>query len=133
MRPKTEGLLETSLYVGDVGASAQFYETIFGFKMIADFRPRGCAMKAGERQVLLLFQKGGSRDLQSSPHDGDGELHVAFAIAQAELTAWEAWLVENGIAVEEKHTWELGGQSLYFRDPDRHLIEIATPGVWTVY
>jgi len=26
----------------------------------------------------------------------------------------------------------LGGWSLYFRDPDRHLIELATPGTWSV-
>ena len=36
-------------------------------------------------------------------------------------------------AVEEKRAWESGGQSIYFRDPDRHLIEIATPGVWSIY
>ena len=36
-------------------------------------------MHAGARQVLLLFKKGASRAIQS-PHDGDGELHVAFAI-----------------------------------------------------
>jgi catechol 2,3-dioxygenase-like lactoylglutathione lyase family enzyme len=47
--------------------------------------------------------------------------------------SWEAWLAENGISVEEKRTWDLGGQSVYFRDPDRHLIEIATPGVWSIY
>jgi catechol 2,3-dioxygenase-like lactoylglutathione lyase family enzyme len=89
-------------------------------------------MQTGKRQVLLLFKKGGSR-LIESPHDGDGELHVAFAIAASELMSWEAWLAENGIAVQEKRTWELGGQSVYFRDPDRHLIEIATPGVWSIY
>ena len=81
-------------------------------------------MQAGNRQVLLLFKKGGSRTIQS-PHDGDGELHLAFAIPAAELTSWEVWLVQNGIAMEEKRTWGLGGQSLYFRDPDRHLIEVA--------
>ncbi len=70
-------------------------------------------------QVLLLFKKGGSRAIQS-PHDGDGELHLAFAIPAAELASWEAWLAENGIAVEEKRSRELGGQSLHFRDPDRH-------------
>jgi hypothetical protein len=68
-------------------------------------------MKAGTRQVLLLFKKDGSRDMPS-PHDGDGELHLAFAITAAELESWEAWLEENGIAVEEKRTWELGGHSL---------------------
>jgi catechol 2,3-dioxygenase-like lactoylglutathione lyase family enzyme len=80
----------------------------------------------------LLFKRGGSLAIQS-PHDGDGELHLAFAIPAAELASWEAWLAKNNIAVEEKRTWELGGQSLYFRDPDRHLIEVATAGVWSIY
>jgi catechol 2,3-dioxygenase-like lactoylglutathione lyase family enzyme len=91
-----------------------------------------CALEAGPRQVLLLFRKGASTAIPS-PHDGDGELHLAFAISAGELAAWEAWLAENGIAVEEKRGWELGGQSLYFRDPDRHLLELATPGVWSIY
>jgi catechol 2,3-dioxygenase-like lactoylglutathione lyase family enzyme len=132
MHPKTEGVLESSLYVADVASSAQFYQRIFGFRVISDFGERGCAMQAGNRQVLLLFKKGGSRTIQS-PHDGEGELHVAFAIPAAELASWEAWLAEKGIAVEEKRTWKLGGRSLYFRDPDRHLIELATPGVWSIY
>lgn len=132
MRPKNEGLLESSLYVADVARSAEFYRRIFGFEVISDFGERGCAMQAGSRQVLLLFKKGGSRTIQT-PHDGDGELHVAIAIPAADLAPWEAWLAENGIAAEEKRTWELGGQSLYFRDPDRHLVEVATPGVWSIY
>ena len=132
MHPKTEGILESSLYVRDVSQSAQFYEKIFGFRVISDFGERGCAMQAGDCQVLLLFKKGGSRDMQS-PHDGDGELHLAFAISAAELASWEAWLAQNGIAVEEKRAWERGGHSLYFRDPDRHLLEVATPGVWSIY
>lgn len=132
MHPKTNGILESSLYVADVAGSVSFYESIFGFLKIADFGERGCAMQTGKRQVLLLFKKGGSLAIQS-PHDGDGELHLAFAISAAELAVWEAWLAENGIAVEEKRTWDLGGQSLYFRDPDRHLLELATPGVWSIY
>jgi catechol 2,3-dioxygenase-like lactoylglutathione lyase family enzyme len=132
MHPRCEGVLETSLYVGDVAVSARFYEKLFGFSVICDFGERGCAMEAGNRQVLLLFKKGGSRSIQSQ-HDGEGELHLAFAIPASELTGWEAWLRKNEIRVEEKRTWELGGQSVYFRDPDRHLIELATPGVWSIY
>jgi len=49
------------------------------------------------------------------------------------LSRWDSWLAENGIAIEERKEWERGGTSLYFRDPDRHLLEIATPGVWTIY
>jgi catechol 2,3-dioxygenase-like lactoylglutathione lyase family enzyme len=132
MPPNTEGILESSLYVADVAHTARFYEKVFGFRVINDFGERGCAMQAANRQVLLLFKKGGSRDM-ISPHDGDGELHVAFAIAAVDLASWEDWLAEIEIAVEEKRVWELGGTSLYFRDPDRHLIEVATPGVWSIY
>ncbi len=130
--PTTGGILESALYVTDVARSAQFYEKIFGFRVISDFGDRGCAMEAGPSQVLLLFRKGGSRDIPT-PHDGEGELHLAFAISAANLVSWESWLAENGITVEEKRIWELGGRSLYFRDPDRHLLEVATPGVWSIY
>ena len=132
MHQKTEGLLESSLYVDDLARSVTFYRKIFGFRVISDFGDRGCALEAGHRQVLLLFKKGASRAI-TSPHDGDGELHLAFAIAASELHAWETWLASNGIAVEERRAWDLGGQSLYFRDPDRHLVEVATPGVWSLY
>jgi len=132
MPPKTDGILESSLYVNDLARSTRFYKEIFGFGIIADFGKRGCAMQAGPRQVLLLFKKGASRAIQS-PHDGDGELHIAFAIPAAELHGWEAWLQTKKIPIEEKRQWEFGGWSLYFRDPDRHLIEVATPGVWSIY
>ena len=132
MGPKTDGILESSLYVSDLPRSVRFYEETFGFRVISEFGERGCAMQAGTHQVLLLFKKGASRATQS-PHDGDGELHIAFAIPFAELANWESWLQTRGIALEEKRTWELGGWSLYFRDPDRHLVEVATPGTWSVY
>jgi catechol 2,3-dioxygenase-like lactoylglutathione lyase family enzyme len=132
MPPKTDGILESSLYVSDVPRSVRFYEETFGFGVIKEFGERGCAMHAGPRQVLLLFKKGASRAIQS-PHDGDGELHLAFAIPSAELPNWESWLQIREIVVEEKKKWELGGCSLYFRDPDRHLLELATPGTWPIY
>ncbi len=132
MPPTTRGILESSLYVDDLERSVHFYETIFGFPVIADFGERGCAMNAGNQQVLLLFKKGGSRSLES-PHGGDGELHIAFPTAADELSRWELWLAENEIGIEEKRTWDGGGRSIYFRDPDRHLLELVTPGTWSIY
>jgi len=85
------------------------------------------------RQVLLLFKKGASAHLPLAATDGSGQLHLAFAIPSSELDAWEAWLKECGVAIEEKKTWQRGGRSLYFRDPDGHLLELATPGVWSNY
>ena len=83
-------------------------------------------------QVLLLFRKRASTDIQS-PHDGHGELHIAFGVSEEELAAWETWLSMHAVEIEERKAWPSGGRSVYFRDPDRHLLELVTPGTWTVY
>jgi catechol 2,3-dioxygenase-like lactoylglutathione lyase family enzyme len=136
--PPIGGVLETSLYVEDVERAARFYESVFGFaRMVAD--PRLCALSVAGRQVLLLFKKGAS--LQPAPtaggtippHDGEGQLHLAFTIAASDLEPWERWLADKGIAIESKVTWDRGGRSLYFRDPDQHLVELITPGCWPIY
>jgi catechol 2,3-dioxygenase-like lactoylglutathione lyase family enzyme len=132
MPPAIKGVLETCLYVSDVERSARFYEEIFGFERGVDLGGRGRAMHAGGAQLLLLFKKGASREI-TAPHDGDGELHLAFAIAESDLEAWERWLERHAIGIEEKTTWPRGGRSIYFRDPDRHLLELVTPGTWPVY
>jgi catechol 2,3-dioxygenase-like lactoylglutathione lyase family enzyme len=50
-----------------------------------------------------------------------------------ELGAWSAHLEAQNVAVESRITWPRGGTSLYFRDPDGHSIEVATPGLWPSY
>ena len=66
-------------------------------------------------------------------HDGAGPLHIAFAIGKDELEQWEQHLASRGIAIEGATSWSRGGRSIYFRDPDGHLLELATPGLWAVY
>jgi catechol 2,3-dioxygenase-like lactoylglutathione lyase family enzyme len=130
--PKTDGILETALYVEDVERSVQFYRILFGFEVI-ESSPRLSALAVAPRQVLLLFKKGASVNLSPGATDASGQLHLAFAIPASELAAWEAWLKKQGLEIEERKSWERGGQSLYFRDPDQHLLELATPGVWSNY
>ena len=126
--PKLDALLESSLYVDDLARSVRFYETVLGLELMVSEGERLRAMGVAGRQVLLLFRKGASED-----HDGSGRLHVAFAIPAAELAAWEQRLAERGVGIESRTTWPRGGQSVYFRDPDGHLLELATPGVWPIY
>jgi catechol 2,3-dioxygenase-like lactoylglutathione lyase family enzyme len=136
-RPPLEGVLETSLYVSDLNASLQFYRDVFGFSPLYHDPARMAALNVGGRQVLLLFLKGASLQAIEVPgagtmpgHDGGGELHVAFAISTDDLAHWRAWLNQQAISIEAEIHWERGGHSLYFRDLDRHLLELATPGVW---
>ncbi len=91
------------------------------------------------RQVLLLFRRGATREPQIlpggtiGPHDAAGHIHLAFAVAAADLPAWRTTLAGQGVAVESEVRWQAGGTSLYFRDPDGHLVELATPGIWPIY
>ena len=136
--PAVSRVLETSLYVDDLDRAARFYEGLFGFERVfAD--ERLCALGVAGRQVLLLFKKGASTRPTVlpggtvPPHDGSGNLHLAFAIDAAELPAWEQALREHGVEVESRVDWPRGGHSLYFRDPDRHVLELVTPGCWSIY
>ncbi len=129
MPPKLTGILETTLYVDDLDCSQRFYERIFGLtQVIATDLHRLRVLQVKEGQLLLLFKRGGSPD-----HDGSGQNHLAFSVPKAELAAWERWLAENNLAIVERKKWQYGGESLYFRDPDGHLLEVATPGTWPVY
>jgi catechol 2,3-dioxygenase-like lactoylglutathione lyase family enzyme len=130
--PKLNCVLETALYVDDLDRSLNFYRMVFGFEAIFS-NERLHALNVEDRQVLLLFKKGASAKLPVSAHDGSGQSHLAFAIDADELAGWEKCLGQRGIAIEERKTWDRGGVSLYFRDPDGHLLELATPGVWSIY
>src|SRR5208337_1992543 len=64
------------------------------------------------------------------PHGASGAAHPCFAIPLGELAAWEAHLARHGLEVESRVSRQRGGQSRYFRDPDGHSLEVATPRPW---
>ena len=133
--PAVEGLLETSLYAGDIKATAAFYRDLFRFKALVE-SPRLVAFEVAERHVLLVFQAGATEDdlvdaRGTIPgHDGRGRLHLALSIAANDLDPWRDRLAERAIAIAGEYHWPRGGTSLYFRDPDGALVELATPGLW---
>ena len=136
--PKLLGVLETALYVDDLARACAFYEQTLGLPGIYRDQ-RLSAYDVGGRGVLLLFPRGHSletvhmRGGTIPPHDGSGPVHIAFSIAADELANWEARLRDADIAIEGRTKWPRGGESIYFRDPDGHLLELATPGLWPGY
>lgn len=137
--PKLGGILETAIHTEDMPRARAFYEGVLGLEPIfADNRLTAYAVAGHD--VLLVFRKGTTGETVVLPnggtipgHGGDGQLHVAFAIAKDELERWETFLAGRGVAVEGRNDWSRGGRSIYFRDPDGHLLELATPGLWAVY
>jgi catechol 2,3-dioxygenase-like lactoylglutathione lyase family enzyme len=135
---KLDRVIETCLYVDDLDRAGQFYEQVLGLSgLTRDSRFR--AYDVGGESVLLLFQRGATLETVHMPggtippDDGHGPLHMAFAIAADALPQWEERLRERGIEIEGRTDWSRGGHSIYFRDPDGHLLELATPGLWAIY
>lgn len=130
--PKIDAILETTLYVDSLGRSEAFYRDTLGFRVV-ESTDRLVAMQVAERQILLLCLKTVSSDDPIAQHHGDGRFHLALAISPDAYDDWKETLASSEVTIEHEHTWTLGGRSLYFRDPDGHLVELATPGVWTIY
>ena len=135
MTPKATGITESSLYVDDVPRAVEFYEKLLGATAIL-CEERFCVLRIVPGQVLLIFLRGASAqpsDLgfgRILGHDGSGPLHVCFGIGAGDVAAWEDRLADLGIPVESRIDWPRGATSLYFRDPDGHAVELATPGLW---
>ena len=136
--PSIGRVLETSLYVDQLERSIQFYTRLFGFeKMVAD--DRFCALNVSGQQVLLLFRKRATLEPVVfpggiiPPHDGDGQTHLAFTIAAKDEEEWTESLSVANVTIESRVTWPRGGFSLYFRDPDGHLLELVSQGCWAIY
>lgn len=136
--PAIRRVLETALYVDDLGRARRFYQDVLGLPVMVG-GDRLVAFDAGAGTVLLLFRRGASTggagrgDASVPGHDGQGPTHFALAVDRETLTAWRDHLTGCAVPIESERIWPRGGTSIYFRDPDGHLVELATPGVWETY
>ncbi len=132
------GLLESALYVEDVRTSAEFFSKVLGLEPMFESE-RLVALDAKRSGTLLLFKRGATiEDMKTAGgivpgHDGAGPVHMAFAIPDGSYDSWIARLASFDVKVRSEVRWPRGGMSVYFDDPDGHLIELATPGLWPNY
>lgn len=133
--PAIGGVLETAIYVDDMVRAVEFYEGVLGLAPMLR-TPRLTAFDAGSGGVLLVFARGLTADDSLTPggvvpgHDGSGRLHFALAIAEDAYEPWRAHLAGRSVAIRSEVRWPSSARSLYFDDPDGHLVELATPGLW---
>lgn len=136
--PALSGLLETALYVTDMDRSVRFFEEVLELRVMLRGE-RLTAFNAGGASVLLVFKRGASIEDMSGEggvvagHDGSGPLHMAFAIPEASYDEWLARLGNLNTKLRGEMKWAGGGRSIYFEDPDGHVLELATPGLWPNY
>ena len=72
-----------------------------------------------------------NQEPKTSAHREIRMLHLAFRADRENFLAAQRELDKRGIEFEfQDH--EIS-HSIYFRDPDGHLLELATPGLWAIY
>ena len=136
--PLPSAILETALDVADLARSMRFYAELFGYPVLVSDESF-CAYDVNGQQVLLLFRQGRDPGGTVLPfgkipsHGATGPGHVGFSVPEESLVAWRAQLGKLDIAIESEFRWPNGGASIYFRDPDGHLLELLSPGVWPTY
>lgn len=125
---KVERLDHLVLTVANIAQTCSFYETALGMRVV-EFQPGRVALHFGE-QKINLHEVGREFDPKAArPTAGSGDLCF---ITATPIDAVAAHLIACGVAIEEgpvPRTGALGPmRSVYIRDPDRNLVEIATYG-----
>ncbi len=131
---KLNGILETVLYVSDLGAAELFYRDILGLEPFTKVAGRHLFYRCGN-QVLLIFNPAATQDVSTAgipvpPHGATGPGHICFRAGAAEIDDWHDRLTTAGVEIEMDFEWPQGGRSIYFRDPAGNCLEFAEPRIW---
>ena len=121
------GLFETHLPVADLDRSVRFYRDVVGLPVALEVPERGAAFHwiGAPGQAMLGLWSLGSMPMGMS-------LHVAFEMALDDVLAAPARLREQGVeplsffgepADEPSVIGWMPAAGVYFRDPDRHMLE----------
>lgn len=125
---RVESLDHLVLTVADVDASADFYVRVLGMEKVV-FGEGRIALRFGGQKINLHPASSPLKPHAEHPARGSGDL--CFVTAHP-LTEWVEHLEACGVAVEEGPVPRTGAvgpmTSIYFRDPDGNLIEIAYYG-----
>ena len=128
--PRLIAIKETCIYTDDLSRLGDFYEGRLGLRHFS--RSETHLFFRMGASLLLCFDRAAVRAQRDLPrHWGEGELHFAFEVPRGD--PYDQWLKkvrDAGIAVEHEHSWPGGFRSFYFRDPDRHCVEVLEEGMW---
>lgn len=148
-------VLETCLYVRDMNQSLAFYINVLGLQ--PQIKSSRLTMFPLGNTTLILFQLGmtASDSVSESgivpghgpdeqtlialteendkPDSDSRRLHMHYCLAvssREEVEVWEEYLKSMEVKLRGSMNWQKGGKSVYFEDPDGHIGEIGSRGIW---
>src|SRR5207237_1042221 len=116
---KHRGLRHVALNVKDVADAADFYQRVFGMRIVWQPDPDNAYLSSGCDNLALHRAAVGDRSGQSLDHLG-------FIVATLdELQAGYLWAQENRVDIERPlRRHRDGSVSYYVRDPDGNAIQV---------
>lgn len=121
---KVERINHLVLTVKDIDETCSFYRDVLGME-VEDFTARKKALRFGD-QSLSLHQKGRGFDLEAAKPT-PGSIDIGFTVTES-IEQVKAELESKNIPIEglvERRSAAGKTTSIYFRDPDRNLIEVS--------
>ncbi|MGR3541498.1 MAG: VOC family protein [Hasllibacter sp.] len=129
--PSVSALDHLVLTVADPAATARFYTRVLGMRE-ETFRPADgttrTALRFGDQKINL--HRAGAEFAPKAARPGPGTADLCF-LSAVPLAEWRSHLAAHGVPVEAGPVPRTGARgpilSIYLRDPDGNLIEIANP------
>jgi catechol 2,3-dioxygenase-like lactoylglutathione lyase family enzyme len=120
---RTEGLDHVALTVADLRRSAEFYAGVLGLEQRREELREPVFMVAGGTGLALFTAEsyGGSGTGEPGPIR---VMHIAFRLGREQFDRARAELPAAGIEARFEDHGNV--HSLYFPDPDGHVVELAT-------
>jgi glyoxalase family protein len=123
------GIHHITLLVSSVDRSLAFYRNVLGMRLVEqtvnddDGSARHFIFGDADGQPLVTCLE--YPDLDEGKVGRGSTHHFALAVeTEEELAAWRSYLTEKGIPTTDVLD-RTGAKSIYLRDPDGHIVEIA--------
>lgn len=121
---------ENCLYVSDLERTRHFYHHNLGLPLISHVEGRHIFFRAGSSVLLCFLPEVTRAETKLPPHFAYGQQHLAFEVPAQEYAVWKKRLAEQEIEIVHEQYWKDDLYSMYFYDPDGHLLEIVPPHIW---
>jgi glyoxylase I family protein len=130
-RMRIAGIHHVTMLVADVERSLAFYRNVLGLSLVKqtvnddDQTARHFIFGDAEGRAGTLITCLEYPDLDEGTVGRGSTHHFALAVeSEAELAAWRDYLTSRGIPTTDVME-RTGFKSIYLRDPDGHIVEIA--------